>query len=618
MYYPNNNYQYQSFSPAPSPRFSTGSSSRGSLPSWVSTCYVGTEGGLGGRNTRHLSSMIEEEIPTDIPEHIIFDGIGNWSGFYHKYDLYADKRRWFIRQRTDNLKFCLTGSALKLYTTIIQRNPNIDYFALVAEMKHYFTHQLSPICTEEIPTDIPDHIIFDGTRSWLGFYHRFDLYADNRQWSSKQRTSNLKFCLRGEALGLYTRIIQRNPYIDYFDLVAEMKHHYLKFGNLSETRSFPFQYTSLPVSQSAGITDSLKGDNLNFKETELQYSSPPVRQSEVIADSLKGGALKETKFQYSSPSVNQYDVNSVDGKGDIPNEKMKVTEKSQVTDNRDSAMKSLFEGLDHLDKVVTKFCSKSISVEDKHPEVFSDTSSSNIIREEFKGDGCKQNPTTGNSNASTAIPHPQNVNSGVISSVQISELDSSESDIHVHRNVSNNHIVSDVNVQTVQMGLENIAPSTSVSSNTTQIVQNKSDTTCIQNENITLQTPSTTVLVNIPQIVQNENDNTQTIHLAETDIDCDTVCHSDVCTSKIQIIPKIIVTPAMNFEIPKIIITPPVDMVQYGDRQIPQIIITSIPEDTPEQINPDDEVIICQLSSTSTFTVPLVIEGKTTFWRCVL
>ncbi|XP_063954859.1 uncharacterized protein LOC135153918 [Lytechinus pictus] len=90
-------------------------------------------------------------------------------------------------------------------------------------------------------SNVPKSISYDGRGSWMAFIQKFNKFADNAQWTTAQRQDNLCWCLQGRASEAFAAVTQRDPGIDYFDLLGKLDR---RFGarELPETSQIEFQY----------------------------------------------------------------------------------------------------------------------------------------------------------------------------------------------------------------------------------------------------------------------------------------------------------------------------------------------------------------------------------------
>ena len=70
-----------------------------------------------------------------LPKTITYDGRGSWAAFYQKFTLYTDEASMTVKQRRNNLCWCLQGKASEIFSTLTQRNPHMDYIELKLERR---------------------------------------------------------------------------------------------------------------------------------------------------------------------------------------------------------------------------------------------------------------------------------------------------------------------------------------------------------------------------------------------------------------------------------------------------------------------------------------------------
>lgn len=76
--------------------------------------------------------------PGNLPKTLHYDGSTNWDAFFVRFTRYSDALQWRATERRDQLCWCLEGKAGEYYTAIIGRDPNIDYFELMAKIEKRF------------------------------------------------------------------------------------------------------------------------------------------------------------------------------------------------------------------------------------------------------------------------------------------------------------------------------------------------------------------------------------------------------------------------------------------------------------------------------------------------
>ena len=99
---------------------------------------------------------------------------------------------------------------------------------------------------------IPRTICFDGTGSWRAFYAKFNSYAEEQQWNGKQRKNYLCWVLQGKASEYYANIIEREPTLEYFDMVRYLERRFAE-SDLPET--WRLQFASLRQKADESIRD---------------------------------------------------------------------------------------------------------------------------------------------------------------------------------------------------------------------------------------------------------------------------------------------------------------------------------------------------------------------------
>lgn len=93
-------------------------------------------------------------------------------------------------------------------------------------------------------TTLPKGISFNGDprSSWKAFFAKFTTFADDQGWTSSQRKNQLCWSLEAKASEFHANLLEREPGIDYFDMVKRMEN---RFGmqELPETIQLQFNYT---------------------------------------------------------------------------------------------------------------------------------------------------------------------------------------------------------------------------------------------------------------------------------------------------------------------------------------------------------------------------------------
>lgn len=86
---------------------------------------------------------------------------------------------------------------------------------------------------------VPKGISYDGRSDWQAFINKFSSYADRESWNSKTRRDVLSWVLEGKASTFYARIVQRNPQLDYFEVVDKLAKRF-DIKDLPETTQMLF------------------------------------------------------------------------------------------------------------------------------------------------------------------------------------------------------------------------------------------------------------------------------------------------------------------------------------------------------------------------------------------
>ena len=76
------------------------------------------------------------------------------------------------------------------------------------------------------PVTVPRHISYDGTGSWRSFFVKFTTFAEEQQWTGRQRKNNLCWCLQGKASDYFAMVMEREPNLEYFDLVRRLEKRF--------------------------------------------------------------------------------------------------------------------------------------------------------------------------------------------------------------------------------------------------------------------------------------------------------------------------------------------------------------------------------------------------------
>ncbi len=90
---------------------------------------------------------------------------------------------------------------------------------------------------------VPKSVAYDGKKNWKSFLMKFSMFADSQKWSSQERKTNLCWCLEDKAGEYFARLVQREPEIDYFDILARMESRF-DMKELPESAQVYFSYAS--------------------------------------------------------------------------------------------------------------------------------------------------------------------------------------------------------------------------------------------------------------------------------------------------------------------------------------------------------------------------------------
>ena len=96
---------------------------------------------------------------------------------------------------------------------------------------------------------LPKSICFDGKGDWQSFITKFHAFADKHRWDSSDRQSNLCWVLEGNASEFFTRILKREPTIDYFVLLQRMERRF-DLKDLPETSQMLFSSATQHTTES--------------------------------------------------------------------------------------------------------------------------------------------------------------------------------------------------------------------------------------------------------------------------------------------------------------------------------------------------------------------------------
>ncbi len=86
---------------------------------------------------------------------------------------------------------------------------------------------------------IPRSISFDGKKDWRAFLTKFNMYADSQRWTTNERRQNLCWCLDDKASEFYSRLIERDQDLDYFEILDRMGRRF-QLKELPETAQMYF------------------------------------------------------------------------------------------------------------------------------------------------------------------------------------------------------------------------------------------------------------------------------------------------------------------------------------------------------------------------------------------
>ena len=89
------------------------------------------------------------------------------------------------------------------------------------------------------PFNIPKSLLYDGTSNWQAFNAKFARYAEAQSWTAKTCKDYLCWCLEGKASEFYTLLIERDPNMEYFDIMRKLEKRF-GFKDLPETAQIQF------------------------------------------------------------------------------------------------------------------------------------------------------------------------------------------------------------------------------------------------------------------------------------------------------------------------------------------------------------------------------------------
>ena len=87
--------------------------------------------------------------------------------------------------------------------------------------------------------DMPQGLKYDGTTNWKTFYTKLQRCAERLSWFTTERKDQLCWCLQGKAGDFYTNLIDRDEYIDYFELIHKLEKRF-NYQDLPETLQIHF------------------------------------------------------------------------------------------------------------------------------------------------------------------------------------------------------------------------------------------------------------------------------------------------------------------------------------------------------------------------------------------
>ncbi len=93
------------------------------------------------------------------------------------------------------------------------------------------------------PPQLPKSISYDGKKDWKSFITKFNTFAREQRWNTRERKNNLCWCLDDKAGEFYARLVERDPDLDYFDILDRLERRF-DLKELPETAQVYFQYAS--------------------------------------------------------------------------------------------------------------------------------------------------------------------------------------------------------------------------------------------------------------------------------------------------------------------------------------------------------------------------------------
>ena len=92
--------------------------------------------------------------------------------------------------------------------------------------------------TSSRPVTLPRTITFDGSGSWHVFIAKFISFADECNWSFRQRKTQLSWCLVGKVSEYYASLLEREPGLDFSGITRKLQAHF----ELPEISQMRFTY----------------------------------------------------------------------------------------------------------------------------------------------------------------------------------------------------------------------------------------------------------------------------------------------------------------------------------------------------------------------------------------
>ena len=86
----------------------------------------------------------------------------------------------------------------------------------------------------KIDVKMPNNFTYNGSAKWRSFFKKFSTFADEQGWDAKERKNHLCYSLDGKASDFYASITEKEPDLEYFDLVSKLERIF-DFQELPET-----------------------------------------------------------------------------------------------------------------------------------------------------------------------------------------------------------------------------------------------------------------------------------------------------------------------------------------------------------------------------------------------